>query len=189
MKKLFVTAALSSALFGLNACGPTPDTVVVGLQNQNPAVREDMVKVARNANDPEVIKALITTLNDPAPGIRIEAIESLAHLGASDAVPAIVERLSDEDDLVQRAAVDALGKLADPRGASPLVTFIEQREPTGRVPLNAIWALGNIGDGAALDVLARLRNNSDPYVIYNACWALRNIKGGAASEAGASSEG
>ena len=178
MTGLFMLAALP--LF--TACGPSEDAIVNGLQSPNPAVREDMVKIARNSNGDKVVQGLIDVLEDPATDIRREAIDSLVKLDSVDAVPALIDRLQDEDDQVQRAAVDALGTLADSRATEPLVAYIETRiqgsvkDPTVRIPLNAIWALGNIGDNRALDVLARLRDNLDPYVSYNANWALRQLK-------------
>jgi len=175
---LFMFAALPL----LTACGPTEDTIVNGLQSPNPAVREDMVKIARNASGDKVVQSLIDVLEDPAPDIRREAIDSLVKLDSVDAVPALVARLEDEDVLVRRAAVDALGALADSRATEPLVAHIEGllqasvKDPTIQIPLNAIWALGNIGDNKALDVLSRLRDSTDPYISYNANWALRQLK-------------
>ena len=123
-----------------------------------------------------VVSALISALDDPSPTIRLEAVESLSHLEAKEAVPGLIGRLADVDDEVRRAAVEALGKIADPKATEPLVAFVEQRIVTGRVPLNAIWALGNIGDDRALSILSRLREGTDAYVVYNAGWALRQLK-------------
>jgi HEAT repeat protein len=169
----------------LAACGPTEDSISVGLQSPNPAVREDMVKIARNVDSPVVVSALIDVLDDPAPDIRREAIDSLVNIGSTDAVPALIERLKDEDDFVQRAAVDALGTLGDPRATEALAGYLEERLEQSRVPastvtipLNAIWALGNIADPGGLEILAKLRDNPDPYVAYNANWALRQLKAG-----------
>jgi len=165
-------------LLGLLACGPKPDTVLTGLGNTNPAVREDMVKIARNYDDPRVVQALILALDDEEPVIRLNAVEALSWLKAVEATPALILRLEDPNDAVQLAAVDALGQLADPQATEPLMAFVSAR--LGDViPLNALWALGNIGDTRAMDLLSHLRDHTDPYVSYNAHQALRRLKASA----------
>ena len=166
---------MSLVLLTLFACGPSNEAIITGISSPNPAVREDMVKVARANGSDEIIEALIGALEDPSPDIRREALDSLAKLKAVEAVPSIIPHLTDSDDRVQRAAVDALGRLEDERGAQPLVEYLEAREGL-RIPLNAIWALGNIGDNAGLGVLSQLRDHADPYVVYNACWSLRQLR-------------
>lgn len=166
-----ITAMMAMML----ACGPETDTVIIGLNNTNPAVRQDMVKLARNNDDPRVVDALLIALTDSESVIRLSAVESLAQLQDARAVPALIERLSDPHDKVQRAAVDALGKLRDPQTTEPLMAYVRDR--TGdRIPLNALWALGNIGDNRAMELLSELRTHTDPYVAYNAHQALRSLK-------------
>jgi HEAT repeat protein len=183
---------ISSLLFMVMACGPKSDTVLIGLNNQNPAVRQDMVKIARRYDDPRVVKALAVALQDSEAVIRLSAVESLAQLDSSSAVPELIAALSDSNDKVRRAAVEALGKLADPRATDPLIAYVQERMGD-RVPLNALWALGNIADIRALDLLSQLRTHSDPYVAYNAHQALRQLKPIAGqsspSDVGGASEG
>jgi len=158
----------------LLACGPDPAVIATGIGSDNPAVRQDMVVAGKLVDDPVVVEALVAALEDESTIIRITALESLADLDAVDAVPAICLRLEDDDDAVQRAAVDALGRLQDPAATPALVDYLD-RNRAGRVPLNALWALGNIGDPEALPILSRFREHEDPYVAYNADQALRTI--------------
>lgn len=163
------------------ACGPDAAVIATGIGSDNPAVRQDMVVAGKLVDDPVVIEALIVALEDDSALIRASAVESLADLEAVDAVPAICERLNDPEDLVQRAAVDALGRLQDPAAAPALIEHLDNQRG-GRIPLNALWALGNIGDVAALPILSRLREHEDPYVAYNADLALREIGDGEIDE-------
>ncbi|HJN76616.1 MAG TPA: HEAT repeat domain-containing protein [Myxococcota bacterium] len=158
----------------LLACGPAPEAIATGISSDNPTVRQDMVVAAKLVDDPVVIEALIGALEDDSTVIRVSAIESLADLSAVEAVPAICERLDDDEEGVRRAAVDALGRLQDPGGTEALIEYLDEHR-AGRVPLNALWALGNIGDPAALPILSRFREHEDPYVAYNADLALRAI--------------
>jgi HEAT repeat protein len=158
----------------LLACGPEPAVVATGVGSANPAVRMDMVMLAKHVEDPAVVAALVVTLSDPSAEIRAGALEALAEQGDASVVPQVLPLLQDPDAKVQRAAVDCLGRLGDPTAAPDLVAYVEAREGS-RVPLNAVWALGALGDASALPVLSRLRESSDPYVAYNATRALREI--------------
>jgi HEAT repeat protein len=158
----------------LAACGSDPNVVVVGLQSDNPVVREDMVLVARGVVEPAVTQALIGALDDSSSIVRLRAVESLAAHENSEAVPGLIQRLADDDAEVRSAAIDALGSLADARAVAPLIAVLQNRQP-GDYPLNAIWALGNIGDPQAIPVLSGLREHPNPYVVFNAESALRKL--------------
>lgn len=158
------------------ACGPDPQTVADQLASDNPAVREDTARRARNFNSPAVVEGLITALDDDSETVRLYAVESLIALHATDAVPRLSTLMVDDPSAkVRREAVDALGRLADPRSVPALIALLEQNEGD-KPPLNAIWALGQMGDIQALDVLSRLRQSDDPYVAYNANQALRRLR-------------
>lgn len=159
----------------LVACGPGPDTVAEQLRSENPAVREDTARRARNFDDPAVIEALVAGLDDPSEKVRLNAISSLIALDAEEAVPRLTELMvSDPSAAVQRDAIEALGRIADARAVPALVALLEDQK--ARPPLNAIWALGQLQDMSALPILAELRESSDPYVAYNANQALRRIR-------------
>lgn len=162
------------ALFLLAACGTDPSVVVAGMQSENPMVREDMVLVARGVQDPVVNQALIGALDDPSQVVRLRAVESLAAHENTDAVPALIQKLADSNAEVRRAAIDALGVLKDARAVPALLATVQSQEDAA-LPLNALWALGNIGDHQAIALLSRLRNHADPYVVYNAESALRKL--------------
>lgn len=162
-------------LSALLACGPGPETVAEQLASDNPAVREDTARRARNFDDPVVIEGLVKSLEDPSDNVRLNAIDSIIELDAQEAVPKLVELMtSDPSDLVRRDAIDALGRLGDPRAVPGLVALLES-DPT-HPPLNAIWALGEMGDMTALPILTQLRDSRDPYVAYNANQALRRLR-------------
>ncbi|MCK6503148.1 HEAT repeat domain-containing protein [Myxococcota bacterium] len=166
-------ALLSLLVLG---CGPGADTVAQQLSSDNPAVREDTARRARNFNDPAVVQALIAALDDPSDKVRLYSVESLILLEAKEAVPRLSEvMVTDSSEEVRREAIDALGRLEDPRAVPALVALLEQTADD-KPPLNAIWAVGVLGDQQALPVLSRLRDNKDPYVAYNANQALRRLR-------------
>lgn len=157
------------------ACGPDPEAVAAGIVSPNPATRRDMVVVARNAEGEEVVQALVSALADPSADIRLTAVQSLQFHADPASVPALVAALADPDPRVRSESVDALGMIGDSRAAAPLIEYLGQSERV-LVPLNALWALGAIGDPVALPLLSELALVDDPYVSYNANWALRQLQ-------------
>jgi len=163
------------AVVGLSACGPSSEDIARNLSSDNPAIREDTAKIAKNFGSDEVEAALAKALTDPATQVRLNAIDSLVELEARSAVPALMEVVqNDSSDVVKREAVDALGELKDPQAVPVLIAYIEERKAE-RPPLNAIWALGFLEDVRALPILSELRDHPDPYVAWNANQALRNL--------------
>jgi len=160
----------------LAACSPAANTVVTGIQSENPMTREDMVEFAKKYDEPEVVQALVGALADPSETVRVLACRSLAIIGDPLAVPGLLQVLEQESsDAVRREAIDALGRIKDPSSVDALVALVDASQ-ADKVPLNAIWALGNIGDKRALTVLSRIREDArDPYVRFNTNAALRNI--------------
>jgi HEAT repeat protein len=169
-------SALSLSLFLVLGCGPSSDDIAQNLQSDNPAIREDTAKIAKNFSSDVVVQALITALNDPAEEVRLNAVDSLVELEATEAVSALMVTVQrDSSDLVKRQAVDALGRLGDGAAVPVLIAYVEQRKAK-KPPLNAIWALGNLEDPSAMPILSELRNHPDPYVAWNANEALRNLR-------------
>lgn len=159
-------------LLGLLGCGPDAAVVAQGLGSGNPAVRGDMMDLAKNVQDPLIAQALVGALQDPKPELRVGALVALAEQEDLTVVPAVAEALLDEDLRVQVAAAECLGRLGDPAGAPALLAYVQsQRRP----PLNAIWALGEIGDASAIPVLSELQNSPDAHVAWNATEALRAL--------------
>ena len=158
-------------LFGA-ACSPSDEDIARNLQSPNPVVREDTAKIAKNYGSEAVNAALIAATQDPSTTVRKNAVESLADLEASEAAAPLTALLATEADPdVRRSIIDALGRLKDPVAVPALVAVLDA-DPE-HPALNAIWALGNIGDTSALDALSRMRESQDVYVRYNATAALR----------------
>jgi HEAT repeat protein len=98
------------------------------------------------------IPALITTLDDPNPEVRLRAIRPLVAMGrtASDAAPALTVRLRDDDPRVRQWSAVALGTIGPPAvGAVPtLVTVLKDDQP--QVRQAAAAALGSLGSTDAI---------------------------------------
>jgi HEAT repeat protein len=86
--------------------------------------------------------------------IRAAAARHLGHIGARDAVPALVRLLNDADETVRTAAATALGKIGDPRAVSRLLEAINDPHPSVRA--RVIGSLGEIGAEAAIPRLIEI---------------------------------
>jgi len=162
-------------LLSLLACGPSSEDIATNLRSTNPVVREDTAKIARNFGSDAVEAALIDVLADEEGRVRLNAVESLVELDCAEAVVPLMGRLDVETSpQVERAIVDALGRLGDAQAVPVLIEHLQSEieDP----PLNVIWALGALEDHRALEVLAGLRSSSDPYVIWNVNQALRSLR-------------
>ena len=92
----------------------TPDQalqVVTG--NASIEDRELGIEILVKAKGEPGVKALMDCINDPAPEIRVAAIEGLAAMGASAALPAIIKRLKDEHPGVRQSAATAVALLGN----------------------------------------------------------------------------
>ena len=163
---------MSWLLLAFVACGPDAAVVAQGLGSGNPAVRGDMMDLAKNVQDPLIAQGLVAALRDPSAELRVRALVALAEQEDLTVVPAVVEALLDSDLRVQVAAAECLGRLGDPAGGPALLAYVESQNLP---PLNAIWALGQIGDASAIPVLSGLQTSLDGHVSWNATQALREL--------------
>jgi HEAT repeat protein len=112
------------------------------------------------------IPALITTLGDPKPEVRLRAIRPLVAMGsaASDAAPALTARLTDDDLKVRQWSAVALGTIGSPAvGAVPaLIAALKDPEPPVRQAAAA--ALGNMGSEDAVPALEEAASDASAAV-------------------------
>lgn len=173
----------------LAACGPAPEDIARAIGSDNPVMREDGAKIAQGYDDPAVIEALVKVLSDPSETVRLNAIESLAELEATRAVPALTDSLNgDPSPKVKRAACDALGRLVAVEAVPDIIAYVESFGPNDRSQLVGLWAIGWIGSQAggglpaevkksALNVLVSRRDgSSDKFIVYQSKAALRTLK-------------
>jgi HEAT repeat protein len=87
------------------------------------------------------------------------------------AVPHLCQALRDSDSDVRRLACEVLGRIGDPQAIPHLIQALGDRN----VRAAACWALGRIGDPQAVPHLIQALGDSEEWVRVEACWALGAI--------------
>jgi hypothetical protein len=105
-------------------------------------------------DSPSPVDAQIQKLQSSDGATREEAAKALGELGAPEAVPALIQALTeDENWRVAWRAAEALGQIGDPEAVDTLIQAA-RRDNNDSVCLASIWALGEIGDPKAVDIAA-----------------------------------
>ncbi|MCA1815335.1 MAG: M56 family metallopeptidase [Acidobacteria bacterium] len=127
------------------------------------------------------LEPLTRALDDGSAGVRRNAawaIGELTNMRESDrapAVPRLIELLSDSDELVRSAAVQALAEVRDERSVAPLIGALSDSQPGVRQ--RAAWALGELKAGRAVEALGGLLvSDSQAEVRQRAARALGEIQ-------------
>ena len=108
----------------------------------------------------ELITRVVTMSMSSDHVVRRAAIPVLMQVPGQNGVLAIIDRLDDPNPTVQGEAADALGKLRATQAVDDLRRLLRHGNP--EVSLRAAVALGRIGDGSGLRVVARVLQEEGP---------------------------
>jgi HEAT repeat protein len=137
------------------------------------AVRLSAVTALGRIGDPRALEALVGSMKDPLSVVKKRAADALAAIG-EPAVEPLVELLGDADPEVQDLAADALVRIGV-ASVEPLTNVLKGSDPDRR--WNAVYALGAIGDPAAVPALAGVLSDADVDLAMAAVQALGAIGG------------
>lgn len=139
---------------------PDVPTLIDLLHSDNWEIRHTAALILGERGNATAIDPLIAALDDADPVVRGAAAESLGTLGAVQAVEPLVTLLQRAHDVrVQRAAITALGMLADDRALPALVALLDA--PTGDLDFTAAIALEQIDTRPARRAVQRWRKSLD----------------------------
>ena len=149
------------------------------LADADPRIRVQGLEDLRYVDDPQTNDLLYRGLSDPDVRVRIKAIDVLGARGVADAVPVMNQKLFllETPPVEKLHLVAALGRVGDERGAMPIVEYLKGTDdPASRG--TAVFALGEIGNPAANDMLIQIvSNDSSPMVRKLAQEAIEKIDG------------
>jgi HEAT repeat protein len=125
-----------------------------GLGDADPRVRVEALRKLRNVKDPQADFLLIRSISDPDTRVRVKAIDILGSRDNKDAVEPMCQLLflRSTEPVVKMHIAAALGRIGDERAAKPLIQYLYEASDE-RSRGTAVFALGEIGDRSATDVL------------------------------------
>jgi len=136
------------------------------------AREKDPAPAQQAGADPVV--ALIGALDDPDRQVRMAALEALAGMKDSRALPGAMQALGSEDPEMRVAALHAVSHMGDPVALPATLPLLVDSDH--RVRVAAAKAIGEFQDSTAIAALSSaLRNDTDPEVRKTAAWALGEI--------------
>ena len=140
--------------------------------SEREAREKDPAPAQQAGTDPVV--ALIDALDDPDRQVRMAALEALAGMKDSRALPGAMQALGSEDPEMRVAALHAVSHMGDPVALPATLPLLVDSDH--RVRVAAAKAIGEFQDSTAIAALSSaLRNDTDPEVRKTAAWALGEI--------------
>lgn len=143
------------------------------LSDAEPSIRQLGARLLGLADIGEAqVTLLARLLSDPVADVRRAAASVLgqAQTEAEAAATALLNHLTDNNDGVKLAVIEALGALASPAATLPLLTKLQ--EPNGAVRRAALEALGEIDEPLPANVLNLVVADVEPAVRYAAVQTL-----------------
>ena len=150
-----------------------------GMSDADPRVRAEALDKLRTVNDPKAQEILIQGLTDSDIRVKIRAIDILGAQQSTLAVPLMTQQLflRETQPVVKLHIVAALGRIGDSRGTLPIVGYLKEA-PNDAARGTAVFALGEIGDPHASDILVQtVTNDKNPMVRKLAQESLEKIDG------------
>jgi HEAT repeat protein len=155
-------AAAANALGEFLDPGATP-LLVKAAADSSPLVRVAALGAIRRLNDADGAPAVSKALSDGDLSVRRAAVDTAVKLGGFADVAGIANLLGDADPIVRSHAADALG-VFKAKGSIAGLSAIAATDPDEEVRIDAVNALGEIGDPAARPALEKAAADSSSRV-------------------------
>jgi len=141
-------------------------------------IRAGLLRVlAKSGKDERSVATALQLLKEGQSNLKSIAINVLADMGATSAIPEVMKAIKDSDANVKNAAIYALSRLRTEESTRELVRLMKE-EPTGWLRAQAVAILANYNDAKLIpDFLWILKNDKDFDVLRNTLYALQKFKG------------
>ncbi len=145
------------------------------LQSENPELRREGIRsLQRLARfDPAARQALREMLGDPNPRVRQQAIDAVGDLGDKEAIPLLVDLLSNGDAENRREAIQNLGKLGAKDAGAAIAELLS--DSSDRVRREAADVLGRLKAKEALPGLLQALSDKNEDIRGEAIASLGEI--------------
>lgn len=167
-------SARAAAAYALGLTGSIgADALAEVLPDAAPAVRGNAVWALGRIGDSSIAGRVWRLVRDTEAPVRSAAVQTLAHLEASDSLPLIINALrTDPDAEVRRVAAWALAELDAAAGGDALTQAL-RHDDDEEVREMAAWALEDVGGAEVSAALTRaLQEDDSEAVRATAVWAL-----------------
>jgi HEAT repeat protein len=167
------------AALGLGIAAPqrAVDPLIKATNDASVGVRADALWALGRICDSRAVAPATRKLEDRSPIVRETAAATLGHLEATEARPALVKTLHN-DDLpgVRRVCAWALVQIEADESSANLATALAS-DTDASVREMCAWGLGNLDDGslAVATLLATAKNDKDEDVREVAVWSLAQL--------------
>ena len=146
------------------------------IQDPSPLVREASAKALQRLNSQGTDGELAAAMLDSAEIVRLAAVRAALRINVFTGVENVLALIGDESPAVRRAAAEALGTMRVGDAVGGLMALASSGVETDpAVRQRAIWALGQIADPAAREVVEAALDDADPFVRDAAANALRRL--------------
>lgn len=144
------------------------------VEGDSGAFRELALKALRKLKIPSSAPLFVRMLDDNNPSVRRQSVEQLAVLKQEKQLPRLREMLKrDPDETVRAACAKAIGDFQDKGSLGVLEEAVEDHPV---VKLQAVIALGRLGQSAAGPTLLAVLKDSSPEVRYQAVRGIGQLK-------------
>jgi len=150
-----------------------------GMDDASPKVRIDALNKLRFVHSAKAVDLLMKGLTDPDVRVKVKAIDILGARQTTEAVPSMCQYLflRSTEPVVKLHITAALGRIGDARGVLPVMQYLSESTDE-RERGTAVYALGEIGDAQADDLLTKTATDDpSPTVRRLAQESLEKIQG------------
>ncbi len=137
--------------------GDKPEDWAKHLNDNDPAMRLEAVKLLGDTNDTKAVPFLMDAVESSDPRVSAIAVDSLGHFASPEAADLLAQKLVRPGTglMFRRHVLVALGKIADPSTGPRVMDYLAATDDA-ETRATAIHALGEIGDVSTRDRLVAM---------------------------------
>jgi len=122
------------------------------LRSANYKVRVQAAKDLGETSNKSAVSSLVSALDDSSSFVITEAMNALVNIGDSRSTEYIAKKMSDKSEFIRRDAALTLGKMNAAESVDEMIQQL-QVETSDNVKLAIVWALGELGNDKAIDII------------------------------------
>ena len=126
------------------------DAVLALIKDENQDIRRAAIEILNQTKDERAVAQLIEATRDPDWWVSERAVDALAEIGSSKALPRFIDMLQGEAKSLP-TVIRAIGKIGDQRSLESLLPLLSR--PENEIKVEAISALAKLADERRADTI------------------------------------